>query len=387
MRVLVSTGPAYGLYNPVVPISWALRLAGHDVLVAGPEPLAPMAKMSGLPFVATYGPMHMREVMLHDRQGRSFTQSTTEEGQIEQIGRGFGRLGARLLEGTTAVIDQWRPDVVICDPRAYAARMAAVARGVPWAEHGVGMYFRPQVDEWGARELAPELEGLGLDGLPEPDLFLDNCPPSIRHAERKPGETMRYIPYDPADKLPPWVFEEPKRPRLLLTLGTVEPESVGVKRNFGSGLPLFQQLVNVLPSLGVDLVVAAGESIAAKLTLDSDSIVAAGWIPLTEAMPACDLVVHHVGSGTTMAAVLNGLPQLLLSRTAEHTVNAALLADFGAAIQLTDQDMAAEDVLGACRALLEEPSYRARAEVLRDEAVSLPTPAELVPIIERLAAR
>jgi UDP:flavonoid glycosyltransferase YjiC (YdhE family) len=385
MRILVSTGPAYGLYNPVVPTCWALRSAGHDVLVAGPEPLAAMARISGLPFVPTYGPMHMREVMLHDRQGGAFTQSTTEAGQMEQIGRGFGRLGARLLPGMTAVIDDWKPDVVICDPRAYAARLAAVTRGVPWVEHGVGMHFRPVVDQWGALELAPELEELGLDGLPEPDLFLDNCPPSVRHGERKPGQAMRYIPYDPAGTVPPWVFTKPDRPRLLLTLGTVEPESVGVKRSFGSGMPLFQALVDVLPSLGVDLVIAAGESIVQQLTLDSGSVLAAGWLSLTSVMPACDLAVHHVGSGTTMSAILNGLPQLLLSRTAEHTVNAELLAKFGAARQITDQDVAVDDVLAACRSLLDESSYRERAMVLRDQVFSQPTPAGLVPVVERLA--
>jgi UDP:flavonoid glycosyltransferase YjiC (YdhE family) len=382
MRILVSTGPAYGLYNPVVPISWALRAAGHEVLVAGPDPLGAMAKTSGLPFVPTYGPMHMREVMVHDRAGNFFAPSTVESGQIEQIGRGFGRLAARLLEGTIAVIDDWNPDFVICDPRAYAARAAAVTRGVPWAEHGVGMHFRPEVDEWGAREFAPELEQLGLAGLPQPDLFLDNCPPSVRHKDRKPGQPLQYIPYDPAGTVPSWVFTKPDRPRLLLTLGTVEPETVGVKRNFGSGMPLFQRLVDVLPSLGVDLVVAAGESIVEQLTIASDSVLAAGWVSLTSVMPACDLAVHHVGSGTTMSALLNGLPQLLLSRTAEHTVNARLLAEFGAAIQIDNQDISAEEVLDACRSLMDGTSYRDRAEVLRQEIRELPTPAEVVSVIE-----
>jgi len=196
---------------------------------------------------------------------------------------------------------------------------------------------------------------------------------------------MRYVSYDPADTVPSWVFAKSDRPRLLLTLGTVEPESVGVKRSFGNGLPLFQQLVNVLPSLGVDLVIAAGESIVQQLTLDSDSIIAAGWISLTSVMPACDLAVHHVGSGTTMSAVINGLPQLLLSRSAEHTVNANLLAETGAARQIVDQEVAVDDVLEACRALLDQPSYRLQAEMLRDEVASLPSPTKLVPVIEQLA--
>lgn len=387
MKILVSTGPAYGLYNPVVPIAWALRSAGHDVLVAGPHPLGAMAKISGLPFVATYGPMHMREVMVHDREGNFFPNAVTEQGQLEQIGRGFGRLAARTIEGTLSVVDQWKPDVVISDPRAYSAGVAARKRGVPWVEHGVGMHFRPEVDSYGADEFAPELEQLGMSGLPTPDLFVDNCPPAVRHKNRKPGQPMRYVPYDPAGTVPAWVFEKPRRPRLLLTLGTVEPESVGVKRNFGSGVPLFQELVRVLPSLGVDLVIAAADSVVEQLGTLPDEVLAAGWISLASVMPACDLAVHHVGSGTTMSALLNGLPQLLLSRSAEHTVNAQLLEEFGAARQITDQDVDPSEVLDACRALMEESSYRERALVLSEQVVALPSPAEVASVIEDLAAR
>ncbi|WP_143608700.1 glycosyltransferase [Streptomyces sp. CB03234] len=387
MRILVSTGPAYGLYNPVVPIAWALRSAGHQVLVAGPEPLAAMARTSGLPFVPTYGPMHMKEVMRHDRSGKEFPNATTDDGQLEQIGRGFGRLAARTLPGMLQAVDRFRPDLIISEPRAYAAGVAARLRDIPWAQHGVGMHFRPDVEKYGADEFRPELEENGLDGLPEPDMFLDNCPPSVGHKDRDPGRPLRYVPYDPAGTVPSWSFEKGRRPRLLLTLGTVEPESVGVKRNFGSGVPLFRELVRVLPEAGVDLVIAAADPVVEQLGTLSESVVAAGWISLTSVVPSCDLIVHHVGSGSTMSGVINGLPQLLLSRNAEHTVNAQLLEEYGSARQITDQDVEPKEVLDACRALLEVPSYKERATELAAEVASLPSPAETVAVLEALAGR
>src|SRR5260370_37646457 len=108
MRVLVSTGPSYGLYCPVVPLAWALRAAGHEVLVASPENLAAVVNGSGLPFIPTYGPMHMGEVMVQDREGNPIPLVREEAGLLEMAGRGFGRLAARTLPGLLAVAEKWK---------------------------------------------------------------------------------------------------------------------------------------------------------------------------------------------------------------------------------------------------------------------------------------
>ncbi|HXR70968.1 nucleotide disphospho-sugar-binding domain-containing protein [Actinocrinis sp.] len=386
MRILVNTGPAYGLYNPLVPLAWALRSAGHEVLVAGPEPMAGMVNGSGLPFTPIYGPMHMREFMLHDREGRPLVQASDEDAQLEQIGRGFGRLAGRVLDGLLRVTRQWRPDVVIAEPHAYAAAVAAEINGIPWIEHGIGMGYRAVCDEWGVDEFGPELSRYGFSGLPGPAAVLDNCPPTLRRDDAKPGIAMRYVAYDKPGTVPDWVMEPKRRPRLLLTLGTVEPEFVGVNRNIAGGLPLFQDLLRTLPTLGLDIVVAAADSVVEQLRPLPEAVIAAGWLPLTAVLPACDLAVHHVGAGTTMACLLAGLPEVLISRNAEQTDTARRLHTDGAAIQLVSEHLETGAVLEACRALLENPRHRERAQALRDEVATLPSPAQLVPRIEQIVA-
>jgi UDP:flavonoid glycosyltransferase YjiC (YdhE family) len=386
MRILVNTGPAYGLYNPLVPLAWALRSAGHEVLVAGPEPMAGMVNGSGMPFTPAYGPMTMREVMLHDRQGRPLAQASEEDSQLEQIGRGFGRLAARVLDGLLDVARRWRPDLVIAEPHAYAAAVVAEVNGIPWIEHGIGMGYRAECDEWGIDEFGPELARYSFSGLPAPAVVLDNCPPTLRRADAKPGLAMRYVAYDKPGTVPDWVLQPKRRPRLLLTLGTVEPEFVGVNRNIAGGLPLFQDLLRTLPTLGLDIVVAAADPVVEQLGELPEAVISAGWLPLTAVLPACDLAVHHVGAGTTMACLLAGLPEVLISRNAEQTDTARRLHSYGAAIQLVSENLDTASVVEACRALLENPLHAERAQSLRDEVAALPSPSELVPEIERLVA-
>jgi UDP:flavonoid glycosyltransferase YjiC (YdhE family) len=383
---MVSTGPSYGLYCPVVPLAWALRAAGHEVVVAAPETIAAAVNGSGLSFIPTYGPMHMAEVMAHDRQGNRIIFATQEPQMLQQAGQGFGRLAARVLPGMLDAIDKWQPDVIVAEPHAYSAGVAAAVRGIPFVEHGVGLGYFREMDKWGAAELGPELEDLGLTELPEPDLVLEPCPSSLLASSMSPGTRatptlpMRYVQYDPPATVPPWVFARRDRPRLLLTLGTVAPAAGGAR--------VLKELVNTLPSLGMELLVAVANDVVPQLGPLPDAVLAAGFLPLASVLPSCDLIVHHCGGGSTMAAIVAGLPQLLVPQpiVAEQYDSARRVTAYGAALQLVQQPIDPAAVVENCRALLEDGSFRVKAQELRAQVNEMPSPADLVSRIEDLAA-
>lgn len=383
MRVLVSTGPSYGLFFPLVPLAWALRAAGHEVVCVSPEGHARAVASAGLNFIPTYGPLTMREVMLTDRAGRPITLAATEPDLLEQVGRGFGRLAARTLPGVDDAIAQFRPDVVVADPHAYSALVSATTHGIPCVRHGVGMGYDPVIDRWGADELSPELDARGLAGLPGPTVDLEPCPAPVRapHAGSHTGQAeraeIRYVPFEAPTTLPAWLTAPHDRPRVLLTLGTVAPQ--------GRGIPLFRELLAALPKLGVELVVAVDEKALPSLSPLPDAVVAAGWLPLATAVGSCDLVVHHAGGGTTMAGIKAGVPQLLLPQALpEQYDSARRLVAHGSALQLTSTTIAPQEIIDAAARLLDEPAFAARARELATAVAEMPSPAQLVSHVESL---
>ncbi|MEU0485051.1 glycosyl transferase, partial [Streptosporangium sp. NPDC006013] len=55
MRLLFTTAPLRGHFFPLVPLAWAARAVGHDVLVATTDGFAAVVARSGLP-AASFGP-------------------------------------------------------------------------------------------------------------------------------------------------------------------------------------------------------------------------------------------------------------------------------------------------------------------------------------------
>lgn len=377
MKILVASGPAHPLFFPMVPVAWALRSAGHDVLVAMPDSasFAPVVRSAGLPMAPTCGPLEMVEVMAHDRAGNPITLPADDAEMERAVGLGFGRLAARTVDGTRELVRDWRPDLLITDSYAYAATAAASAlHGVPWVKHTTGPGDLP-IGRWVARELAPELDRLGLSGLPEPDLVVDNSPPLLR-AAGSPGVPTRYVPYGEPGTVPPWALRPPARPRVLVTLGSIQ-SAVG-------DLPLLRDLVLSLAKLGVELVVAVGDDLVERLRPLPDEVVAAGWVSFTSVLPTCAAAVHHGGPGTMMTCLANGVPQVIVPGKGKPHEAIGELVAFGAARSLP-AEVAPGSIAEACRAVLEDEGYAERAGDLRAQLEAQPSPVQLVPTLEDVA--
>jgi UDP:flavonoid glycosyltransferase YjiC (YdhE family) len=97
-------------------------------------------------------------------------------------------------------------------------------------------------------------------------------------------------------------------------------------------------------------------------------------LPLSHALPTCDVIVHHGGSGTTMTSTAFGLPQLALPQMCDQYRHAERLAAAGAGIQLLPGQVDAETVRASVTALLDDGSHRAAARALRAEIRHRPSP-------------
>ncbi len=108
----------------------------------------------------------------------------------------------------------------------------------------------------------------------------------------------------------------------------------------------------------------------------------AGYIAQTELLPHCAAVVSHAGSGTFLAAIARGLPQLFLPRAADQFLNAAAGARCGAGIAIQPYELTVDKVRNAVRQLFDDPAFRRAAERVSEEIQAMPAPAAVVDKIE-----
>jgi len=381
MRVLFTTVPMHGHFYPMVPLAHAFRSAGHEVLVATPESLADGVTSAGLPVAVTGPRLGLAEIMMVDREGRPVPPPTSPDEVMVGGGKAWGRLAARTLPATEALVDSWRPDLVIAEPSEFAGPLIASLRGIPWVRHNWGITSLPRSRPFTAEELAGELAELGLEGLPEPDAVVKVVPAGIAGDEDPDGLLSRYVPYNGPGVLPDWVLAKHDRPRVLLTFGSLVPHM-----RFRDFVSVLGELAAGLPSLGADIVVGVEPAFTERLGALPDGVVAVGWQPLSLVLPACDLIVHHGGSGSMMTALAFGVPQLALPQSADQFVNAFTLAGVGVGRMLMPDKLGVEAVLAEARELLEDGGYAEKSAGLAAQIAEMPTPAQVAATLTELAA-
>ena len=96
-------------------------------------------------------------------------------------------------------------------------------------------------------------------------------------------------------------------------------------------------------------------------------------------------MVSHGGSGTFLAALGHGLPQLCLPQAADQFRNAQGAVRTGAGLALPPDDATPEAVAHALRRILVEDSFRDAAAGLAEDIRAMPSPAEVVTALVGLA--
>jgi UDP:flavonoid glycosyltransferase YjiC (YdhE family) len=96
------------------------------------------------------------------------------------------------------------------------------------------------------------------------------------------------------------------------------------------------------------------------------------------------VVVSHAGSGTVVATLDHGLPQLCLPQGADQFLNAAAVASSGAGISLVPGEVTPETVADAVSRLLGDDSFAAAARRVSASIASMPAPDDVAAVLERL---
>ncbi|MEW9547213.1 glycosyltransferase [Nonomuraea sp. NPDC050783] len=375
MRILFTTSPGLGHSLSLVPLIWAARAAGHEVLVGtSGHSLHAMGK-AGLPAVDGYPEGDIMAAFgEHERRAAESGFELTGF-----LGGLFGDFTDRVVDRLAAVADGWRPDLVVHSSLEYAGPIIAAARGVPAVCYHLGLPVPEEIRDAVRAAVAPAAGRNGAGTWPvEPALVLDPMPASLLDPGVRLDRPVRFVPYSGGDAArPAWMVARPGRPRVCVTLGTEIPR--------WAGIAVLEDFVTAAGKLEVELVLALGGADPADLPELPDNVRAATWLPIADVIATCSGIVHHGGAATMLTACAAGVPQLVLPHGGDQYMHAPLLARRGLAAVLEPHEVSADTAREALERLTGDDRMRLAAAEVRAEIGALPSPAETVPLLERLA--
>jgi len=384
MRVLITTPAGLGHIHPMVPLAKAMVARGHDVLWAAPADGVGHVERAGISAVATCPPGLTRPADVLRRYPELDALPPAEVPDV-LFAKLFGATAAPpMLAELAPVALEWRPDLVVADAAEFAGHVVAAELGVPSVTKGFGPLLPERRVAAAGEEVAALWRSRGLEprpyGASYDHLYLDIYPPGLQttaaaHVPRR--QLLRPDAYDgqleTGDPLP--LPHAPSgAPLVYVTMGTV----------FNSPEPL-QVVLAALGELDVRALVTVGpQADPAVLGTQPAHLRVERYVPQTLVLPHCDVVVSHAGSGTVLATLTLGLPQLCLPQGADQFLNAAAVASAGAGISLVPGEAAAGTVRDAVARLLTDASFRDAAGRISASIASMPTPDHVAGTLETL---
>lgn len=392
-RILFVVPPLTGHINPTVAVGAELAARGHDVAWAGHQ----AALRSLLPEGARVFPVSgdapdagMAGAGMTDAPGADVPAAGARVAGLRDHRRPprgpeamkfvwenlIMPLAHAMLPGVTDAVARFAPHVVVADQQAIAGAVAARQAGAVWVTSAStpGELLRPpgmqRVEAW----VRDQMTAFQLAcGVSDPaDLRFSDRLVLVFTTAALIGETggfgARYVFTGPAlSRRPdrqssfPWEWLDPARRHLLVTLGTLSGPA---------GPRFFRTVVDALADLGGELqaVLAAPPAPAGQQV--PPHILFAGRVPQLALLPHMSAVVCHGGQNTVCEALANGLPLVVTPMRHDQPIIARQVADAGAGVVLRIDQLRPTELREAVRAVLDEPSYRAAAVVVRDSFVA-----------------
>ncbi|MEU7837901.1 MULTISPECIES: nucleotide disphospho-sugar-binding domain-containing protein [unclassified Nonomuraea] len=369
MRVMITMwawGPSH--YQPLVPLAWAFRLAGHDVMIATQPRLTRHVLRSGLPAMPLGTDEEVSAAVERFLKPGALPRKVQVGGKTEsRTIRDFAQIAEAMAGPLTDAVRAWRPDLIVFEETTYAAPLVAELTGVPAVRHLLGLDCLSPLRWTESPALAELTERLGLGMV---DLAgrvtVDACPPSMQVEGDFPRQLMRYVPYNGTAELPSWL-DGGKRPRVCVTWGTSMYRFEYY--DFVAG-----KIIKAVAELGVDVVAALSEADRRALGPMPDNVHVAETVPLGAVLPGCDLVISQGGMGTTLTTAAFGVPHLIAPVLPDHKVNVGQLAKTGAG-DVLDAGADAASIAARVAEVLATPSFADAARRVQAEIAAQPLPA------------
>lgn len=383
MRVLLTTWAWPSHLYCMVPLAWALRVAGHEVLVASQPELLPTIAGTGLPGTAV-GHDVDAVTMVRGYLLPSVADSGRPSGDPPVSGRGpralqmFLAHTESMLDDLVSTARRWRADAIVYEPTTWAGPLAAAAVGIPAIRHLYGLDLLTRARELMPSLLAPLAARHHLTEIrSEGDLTIDPCPPRLRLPSSDVVLPVRYTPFNGPGLAAPVLPPRRRGNRVCVTwghtIGRVDPRRL-----------IAGDVARALTAGDTEVVVAVSSAQQKLLGDLPPEVTVVRDAPLHTLLPQCDAVVAHGGAATTLTALHAGLPLLLVPQLPDHAAHAGRALATGAAAVLTRDEATPDRLRSELAELLDGGSARAAARELSGEMAQQPPVTELVPQLTAL---
>jgi calicheamicinone 4-hydroxyamino-4,6-dideoxy-alpha-D-glucosyltransferase len=371
MRVLFVSSPGIGHLFPLIQLAWAFRTNGHEVVIAIAEH-AERAAQSGLEVVdvaPNFDAVAVFEQVAKDNPDFVATVATRPAINLEEWGVQIAAVNRPLIDGLIALTDEWKPDLVVYEQGATAGLFAAARAGVPAVQRNHGALQTRGMHDAIAAFLMDFHDKFDIASpLPKPAVTIESFPPSMLVDREPEGWFMRWVPYGGGAVVSSDPPGNGHRPQVAVTMGTIELQAFG--------LAAVESIVAAAAQVDADFVLALGDIDVAPLGELPPNIRSVGWTPLHRLLRNCAAVVHHGAGGTMMTAIEAGTPQLLAPDPRDMFQHSGREAVRKLGIGLVSTaDQVSPELLTA---LIQDERLAQETAVVREEMLSLPSPAETV---------
>jgi UDP:flavonoid glycosyltransferase YjiC (YdhE family) len=377
VRALALAVPTPGHVNPLLPLTQALLEQGHEVAIAcGEDPSGAIAASGASHFKAGGTEAEWFATFASRVRGVPGDGLAPERINHYFVPRLFADIAASdMIDDVLDIGRRFSPDVVLFEPYAFAAPLAAEILGVPAVQHLISPMMAHEVMELANDALSPLWRSFGSNvpgwGGVYAGLTIEVSPRALEPLSLPSGESILLRPAP----LPLRPRERSEPPLVYVTLGTV----------FSDTEKVFRTILEGLEGEEVDVVITVGShkdpgeigAVPANTRVEQ-------FIPQADLLPFCSVVVHHGGAGTMFGALSHGVPQVVVPQGADNYINAEHLERCGVGLSIIPQALEPPEVRRCVRRVLNESSFQVNANQVQEEIAAMPSPDD---VARTLAAR
>ena len=300
------------------------------------------------------------------------------------------------------------PDVIVTDPFLSAAALAAELLDVPLAVCGWPalsslneefLYPVQRILGQDSQDRVARLcERFGVSGVnfaegPTPSILSPHLHVSYfsehwyqADAEHLLEQTLFVggAPEAPVDAPPAWLTDIPTAaPLALVTLGSIFTGDLG----FFSWAAQAAARAGYVPVVVIGWYPIAPEEKAKLKAALPKSTRLLNWVDFRHVLPRTRLIIHHGGMGTTHAAILHGIPQMVVPHAADQRGQARRVAQAKIGLNLTAHEVKNGALLTGAFAIRDDARVQVNARALAAAFAALGGPERAADALEQVAGQ